>query len=214
MNASCHTYEWVMSAYEWDVSHMKERCPTYEWVVSHMWMNSVLQRNALFRAYERGMSQIVTHSYEDSYVLYIRTNLRERARDRAKDRSYERASYEEITHSSSLAHMSDLSLCLSLALSNWNALFPHMSDLSLCLIWGNNAFFPYMCGMIHPHMCGIIHMGNKAFLICVAYEWGMSHIWMRRVPHINESCHTHEWVMSYMWMCHVPHMKETCPKYE
>ena len=42
----------------------------------------------------------------------------------------------------------------------------------------------------------------------------MSHIWMRHVPRMNESCPTCEWVMSHMWMSHVPHMNESCPMYE
>ena len=31
----------------------------------------------------------------------------------------------------------------------------------------------------------------------------MSHIWMRHVTHMNESCHAYEWVMSHIWMSHV-----------
>ena len=40
-------------------------------------------------------------------------------------------------------------------------------------------------------------------------SWVMSHVWMRHVTHMNESCHTCEWVMSHMWMSHVTHMKYT-----
>ena len=49
------------------------------------------------------------------------------------------------------------------------------------------------------------------------YEWVVSHIWMRHVSHMNESClvtHrqsrrgwiekcTYEWVMSHIWMSHI-----------
>jgi len=30
------------------------------------------------------------------------------------------------------------------------------------------------------------------------WSWVMSHIWMRHVPHMNESCPTYEWVMSHI----------------
>jgi len=35
---------------------------------------------------------------------------------------------------------------------------------------------------------------------CNTYEWVVSHIWMSRVTHMNESCHTYEWVVSHIWM--------------
>jgi len=42
----------------------------------------------------------------------------------------------------------------------------------------------------------------------------MSHIWMRHVTHMNESCHTYEWGMSHIRMSHVTHMNEPCHTYE
>jgi len=48
---------------------------------------------------------------------------------------------------------------------------------------------------------------------CHAYEKGMSHIWMRHVAHVNESCRSHKRFMSLclemtesVWMTHVAHM--------
>ena len=38
------------------------------------------------------------------------------------------------------------------------------------------------------------------------YAWVMSHIWMSRVTHKDESCHTYEWVISHIWVHHVTHM--------
>jgi len=37
------------------------------------------------------------------------------------------------------------------------------------------------------------------WLIC---EWGMSHIWMSDVTHMNESCYTYEWVIPHVWRSH------------
>jgi len=60
----------------------------------------------------------------------------------------------------------------------------------------------------------------------------VSHIWMRHVPHMNESCPTYECVMSsshmcrrslklilrgpvsHVWMSDVTRMNESCPTYE
>ena len=50
----------------------------------------------------------------------------------------------------------------------------------------------------------------------------MSHIWMRHVTHMNESCHTYEcvmshiyeWVMSHVRMSHVTRMNASCHTYE
>ena len=45
-------------------------------------------------------------------------------------------------------------------------------------------------------------------------EWVLWLIWMSRVTHINESCHTYEWVMSHIWTSHVTHMSESCDSYQ
>ena len=44
--------------------------------------------------------------------------------------------------------------------------------------------------------------------VCVA-----SHIWMRRVTHMNESCHTNLWVMSQIWMRRVTQNNMSCSTY-
>jgi len=36
----------------------------------------------------------------------------------------------------------------------------------------------------------------------------MSHLWMRHVVDMSESCPTYKWGMSHIWMSHVPHMNE------
>jgi len=61
--------------------------------------------------------------------------------------------------------------------------------------------------------------------LCHTYEWVMSHLWMSRVTHMNDSCHTHvgergetayvvpnsqSTVMSHMRMSHVTSVKESC----
>ena len=38
---------------------------------------------------------------------------------------------------------------------------------------------------------------------CHTYDWGMWHIWMRHVIHLNKSCHTYEWGISHILMSHV-----------
>jgi len=43
---------------------------------------------------------------------------------------------------------------------------------------------------------------------CQTYGSVMSHIWIRHVTHMNESCHIYD--MSYIWMCHVTYMNESC----
>jgi len=47
-----------------------------------------------------------------------------------------------------------------------------------------------------------------------AYEWVMSHMWMRHVTHVDESCHAYEWVMSRLRMSHVTLTNESCHTYE
>ena len=54
-----------------------------------------------------------------------------------------------------------------------------------------------------------------AYAWVVSHIWMiMSHMWMRHVAHMNESCRTHEWVMSHTWMIHVAHMNDSCRTHE
>ena len=64
--------------------------------------------------------------------------------------------------------------------------------------------------MSHIWMSRVTHMNES----CHTYEWVTSHIWMSHVTLMNESCHTYEWVMSHIWMSHVTHMNESCHTYE
>jgi len=43
------------------------------------------------------------------------------------------------------------------------------------------------------------HVCMSSFRTC---EWGMSHIWMSHVTHVNETCHKYEWGMSQVWRNH------------
>ena len=66
MNASCHTYGWVMP-HIWIslVTHMNESCHAYECVMSHIWMGHATHMNESCQTYECVMSHIwmshVTH---------------------------------------------------------------------------------------------------------------------------------------------------------
>jgi len=40
-------------------------------------------------------------------------------------------------------------------------------------------------------------------MTCHSDEWGMSHIWMSQITHINESCYTYELSISHMRVSHV-----------
>jgi len=56
--------------------------------------------------------------------------------------------------------------------------------------------------------------------LCRACEWGVSHILMRHVAHMNESCRTccryqlQRTTSCDVWMSHVAHMNESCRIYE
>ena len=56
------------------------------------------------------------------------------------------------------------------------------------------------------------------FLQCLeyllAYEWGMSCVWMNHVAHVNESCLAYEYVMAHIWMGHVTRMNDSCLAYK
>jgi len=54
--------------------------------------------------------------------------------------------------------------------------------------------------------CVAVRRGTYVNESCHTCEWGRSHVWMRRVTHMNESCHK--------WMSHVTHMNESCHTYE
>jgi len=55
---------------------------------------------------------------------------------------------------------------------------------------------------------------NRLPALCILmyrnHEWVMSHIWIRHVTRVNESCHTYEYVMSHIWMSHVTHTNTAC----
>ena len=42
----------------------------------------------------------------------------------------------------------------------------------------------------------------------------MSHMWIRHVTHMNESCRTYECVMLHIQMSHVTHVDTSCHTYE
>jgi len=59
-----------------------------------------------------------------------------------------------------------------------------------------------------------VHCSSVSHIWCEWYEWGMSHIWMSHVTHMDESCHTYQWVLSHIWMSHVTPMNESCHTYQ
>jgi len=63
-------------------------------------------------------------------------------------------------------------------------------------------------------VCGCVCVSHQTYeWVSDIWEWVMSHIWMRHVTYMNESCHTYKWVMSHIWMSHVTHMDESCHTY-
>jgi len=58
----------------------------------------------------------------------------------------------------------------------------------------------------HIWLSRVTHMIETCHTQCTqeGFEYGT------RVTHMNESCHTYEWVMSHIWMSHVTHMNESC----
>ena len=74
----------------------------------------------------------------------------------------------------------------------------------MCVTW-----FIDTCDMTHWYVW------HDSFM----YEWVMrgesvllSHMWMRHVTHMNESCDTYEWVMSHIWKHY--HMNGSCDRRE
>jgi len=61
------------------------------------------------------------------------------------------------------------------------------------------SFFAVRVVMSHIWMGRVTHMNES----CHAYEWVVSHVWMSHVTNMNYSCHTYEWVVSHIWMSHV-----------
>ena len=59
-----------------------------------------------------------------------------------------------------------------------------------------------LCAMSHLWMRHVVDMSES----CPTYTWGMSHIWMSHVPHVNE------WLKGRM--SHVSHTNEACFTYE
>jgi len=49
---------------------------------------------------------------------------------------------------------------------------------------------------------------------CRTYESVRTHVWMSHVTHMNQSCHTCQWVTSHTWMGHVSRMNVSCHTYE
>jgi len=66
--------------------------------------------------------------------------------------------------------------------------------------------------MWRVYSSNVTHMHESRY----TYEWGMSHMWMSRVNHTIESCHTCEWVTRpicewvtwHLWTSHVIHIVE------
>ena len=65
---------------------------------------------------------------------------------------------------------------------------PWLSILSWLNLKANKDYFP------HEYV-------RNTLLMCAI----TSHIWMSRVTHMKESCHTYDWAVSYIWLRYVTH---------
>ena len=65
-----------------------------------------------------------------------------------------------------------------------------------------------LSGSIYEWVMSQIHLNES----CLVLEWVMSHIPMRHVTHMHESCYIYEcgiWT-SHIWMSHVTYMNTSC----
>ena len=66
--------------------------------------------------------------------------------------------------------------------------------------------------MPHIWMSRVTHMNQSCHtyesVMSRTYDWVVSNIWMSYVTYMNEPCHTYEWVMSHTWMSRVKHDME------
>jgi len=87
---------------------------------------------------------------------------------------------------------------------------PSTPCASLYLCHRCRCLYVRVVSVSHRWISRVTHMNES----CHTYEWVVSHMWMSRVTHMNESCHTCEWVVSHMWMSRVTQMNELWHRYE
>ena len=97
----------------------------------------------------------------------------------------------------------------------WVMSLIHMQDAETWLIRIEICDMTYSYGgcwvMSHIWMRYVTHMNET----CHTFECVISHnMWTRHATHMNESRHTDEWVMSHIWMSHVTYMNESYYTYE
>ena len=65
MNESCHTYGDLWMSH---VTHMNASCHTYEWVMSYMWMSHVIHMNESCHTHTAACAHCVTHMKESCHT--------------------------------------------------------------------------------------------------------------------------------------------------
>ena len=192
VNQSCHTYEWVMS-------HMNKSCHTYEWDMSHVWISHV--RVAPLR-------MGVRRAAPDSQVLpdfeVICCPWRAASADQGS--LYGPLFGKEIKNffCSNLVRTEILLFReISLFPSDFAVLRFEQKNLWISfpkrgpyrLPWSTEAALQ---GQLITWKSGRTCLPGAALLTPILKGATLSHIWMRHVTHMNESCHTYEWDMSHI----------------
>jgi len=185
MNASWHTYKWVMS-YMW-VSHVTQEaavranksCHTYGYVTPHTWMSHITQEAAVRSVAPLLCEWVFAHIWVSPVTHTNDSSLTWRS---------------HVTHT--------MHPCVT---HEWV-----MSRTKWLFVWWVIAHIWMSHG---THMIDSWH--TSEWVRAHIYECVMGHIWMSQVTqeaaahanspgtHMNESCHTHEW-------SHVTHMNESC----
>jgi len=174
---------------------MNESCHTYEWVMSHIWMSHVTHMN------DWVMSHIwmshVTHM-NDTYESHMNESCH---------------TYGWITYECVVSHIWMNESCRTYHHKRWLqeiALLP-LNIGHLCGKWPIKIRGPMSLRESSPP-CTLLPYKRFTSHICESHI--PSHIWMRHVTHMNESCPTYECVMSHIWMSHVPHVNASCHAYD
>jgi len=140
-----------------------------------MWMRHISRMNKSCRTYEWVMSQVVPHMNESSHTYASTSGID-----------------TWIYH----AH-------LFVRLSPW---FVHMCDVTLLYhLLVLHGFESHIWKHIRHRTMNLRKSSTHSYIryesclmngACFTCEWVRSHIWMRHLSHVNESCHTHAGTLS------------------